>query len=108
MNAAEEFENIRQCWLNAKLLSEGGNLVVYLPDFQFKSGGVSVTMDLLLHPHTHGGYVTRLFFRKSLTQGPNWSTHVVCGETWWAPSWKDVHANQSWTSMLANHLKAVA
>lgn len=108
MSHAEEFENITKYWPSAQLRSEGGNPVVYLPGFHFESGGASVTMDLLLYPHSHGGYVTRLFFRKSLTQGPNWGTHVVCGETWWAPSWKDVHANQSWTSMLANHLKAVA
>jgi hypothetical protein len=108
VNPTEEFEKIRQTWPDAKLRTEGGNSAVYLPGFQFESGGVSVTMDLLLYPYPHGSYVTRLFFRKQLTKGPNWGAHFVCGESWWAPSWKDVRADQPWISMLANHLKAVA
>lgn len=105
--AAEAFEEIRQVWPNAQLRSEGGKPAIYLPAFAFVSGGKPVTMDLLLHPHAHGGYVTRLFFRQALTRGPNWGSHFVCGETWWAPSWNNVQPNQPWVSMLANHLRAV-
>jgi hypothetical protein len=105
--SVEEFQKIRQVWEAAELRSEGGLPAVYLPNFHFESGGQSVTMDLLLYPHSHAGYVTRLFFRRSLGRGPNWGSHFLCGETWWAPSWKDVGENQPWTSMLANHLKAV-
>jgi hypothetical protein len=108
MNAADEFEKIRQTWTAAELRSEGGNPAVYLPRFPFNSGGQPVTMDLLLYPHTHGGsYVTRLFFKDQLSRGPNWASHFICGGTWWAPSWKDVHPGQPWASMLANHLRAV-
>ena len=108
MNVTEEFERARQTLPAAELRSDGGNFAIYLPGFSFESGGKSMTMDLLLYPHLHGGsYVTRLFFREALTRGPNWNSHFICGETWWAPSWKDVHPNQSWASMLANHLRAV-
>lgn len=108
MDAAEEFMKIHQTWPTSELRSEGGNPAVYLPQFHFNSGGQPVTMDLLLYPHMHGGsYVTRLFFRERLPIGPNWASHYICGETWWAPSWKDVHPNQPWSSMLANHLRAV-
>ena len=103
----DEFDNIRQVWPGAQLRSEGGKPAVYLPAFGFSSGGQAVSMDLLLYPHSHGGYVTRLFFRRALARGPNWGSHFVCGETWWAPSWNHVQPNQSWVSMLANHLKAV-
>lgn len=107
MTPTEEFEKIRQIWADAQLRSEGGLPAVYLPNFKFKSSGQSMTMDLLLYPHSHAGYVTRLFFRLSLPRGPNWGTHFVCGETWWAPSWQNVGAHQPWTGILANHLKAV-
>jgi hypothetical protein len=103
----DEFEKIRDAWPGAQLRSDGGKPAVYLPAFEFSSGGQAVSMDLLLYPHSHGGYVTRLFFRRALGRGPNWGTHFVCGETWWAPSWNHVQPNQPWVSMLANHLKAV-
>jgi hypothetical protein len=108
VNSAEEFEKIRQIWVGAQLRTEGGNPAVFFPAFRFESGGASATMDLLLYPQSHGSYVTRLFFRQRLSRGPNWNPHFLCGETWWAPSWNNVHPNQSWLSMLANHLKAVA
>lgn len=108
MIAAEEFMKVRQNWPTSELRSEGGNQAAYLPQFHFHSGGQPVTMDLLLYPHLHGGsYVTRLFFKEPLSRGPNWASHYICGETWWAPSWNGVHPNQSWISMLANHLRAV-
>lgn len=105
--AAEQFESLQRAWPAAELRSEGGHDAVYLPGFVFSSGGQSVTMDLLLFPHPHSGYVTRLFFRSALGRGANWQPHFVCGETWWTPSWNDVQPNQSWASMLANHLRAV-
>jgi len=82
---AEEFEKIREVWPGAQLRSDGGNAAVYLPAFEF----------------------SWLFFRQALARGPNWQSHFVCGETWCAPSWNNVHPNQPWVSMLANHLKAV-
>ncbi len=58
---AEEFEKIREVWPGAQLRSDGGNAAVYLPAFEFSCGGRAVTMDLLLYPHSRGGYVTRCF-----------------------------------------------
>ena len=77
------------------------------PPLSFPAAAGPSPWTLLLYPHSHSGYVTRLFFRQALARGPNWQSHFVCGETWWAPSWNNVHPNQPWVSMLANHLKAV-
>jgi hypothetical protein len=107
MSPDQEFETLCQLWPAATLRHEAGQPLVLLPKFQFVSGGAPVTTDLLLYPHQHSGYVTRLFFRQQLARGANWAAHVICGEQWWAPSWKDVHPSQPWLSMLANHLKAV-
>ncbi|MGO9601988.1 MAG: hypothetical protein ACLQAT_01045 [Candidatus Binataceae bacterium] len=107
MDAAKEFDSIRQAWPEAQFRADGSKPAVFLPNFCFESAGTTVTMDLLLYPQQHGGYVTRLFFRKQLSRGPNWTAHFVCGETWWTPSWNNVHPEQPWTSMLANLLKAV-
>jgi hypothetical protein len=104
---ADESESIRNLWPGAEIRSDGGHQAVYLPGFSFSSGGEQVTMDLLLYPHPHSGYVTRLFFRRALGRGANWQSHFVCGETWWAPSWSNVQPSQSWVGMLANHLRAV-
>ena len=107
MNALEEFEKIQEAWPTAVLRSESGLPAVFLPTFSFRTGGTSTTMDLLLFPQQHQGYITRLFFRNQLSRGQNWRSYFVCGETWWAPSWQNVRADQPWTGMLANHLKAV-
>ena len=64
-------------------------------------------MDLLLYPHSQGGICNAAVFQAGAGAGPNWTTHFVCGETWWAPSWNNVPPDQPWASMLANHLKAV-
>ena len=108
MNPTEELRGISDIWPEAQLRADGGNPAIFLPQFHFESGGAAVTMDLLLYPQSHGGYVTRLFFRSRLSRGPNWKAHFVCGETWWAPSWQSVSANQPWMSILAGHLKAVS
>ena len=91
------------------LLHEGGNPVVLLPGFPFRAGDRDMKMDLLLHPSAHSGYVTRLFFAEQVQgKGANWNRHRVVDREWWAPSWKDVPPTLPWTSMLAEHLRAVA
>lgn len=110
-DAAAEFATMQAMHPAASLHTEGGNPVVYLPDFKFRSGAKSVQMALLLHPSAHSGYVTRLFFQQKLEgagQSRNWTEHTVLGRKWWAPSWKDVGVEQPWISMLGAHLRAVA
>jgi hypothetical protein len=108
---AAEFAAIQVMHPNATLLAENNVSVVLLPDFKFRAGAKSVKMALLLHPATHSGYVTRLFFEDKLEgvgQSNNWTLHTVLSRSWWAPSWKDVTPDQSWVSMLGAHLRAVA
>ena len=110
-DAASEFAAIQAMHPSASLHTENNVPLVMLPDFKFRAGGKPVQMALLLHPSAHSGYVTRLFFEQKLEgagQSKNWNPHTVLTRTWWAPSWKDVIADQTWTSMLCAHLRAVA
>ena len=92
-----------------RLLREGGNPIVLLPAFPFRSAGRDLQMDLLLHPGAHSGYITRLFFERQVEgRGANWTKHRVVDREWWAPSWKDVPPTVPWPAMLAEHLRAVA
>ncbi len=105
------FTEIQALHPNAALHSEGGHSLVLLPNFMFRAGAGTVQMNLLLHPAAHSGYVTRLFFEKKLEgvgASKNWTEHIVLGRQWWAPSWNNVVVEQSWTSMLGAHLRAVA
>lgn len=108
---AAEFAAIQAMHPSATLHTENKMSVVLLPDFKFRAGTKTVQMALLLHPSTHSGYVTRLFFEQKLEgagQSNNWTIHTVLSRTWWAPSWQNVVPEQPWTSMLGAHLRAVA
>ena len=108
---AVEFAAVKAMHPSASLHTESEMPVVLLPDFKFRAGANMVKMALLLYPSKHSGYVTRLFFEQKLEgagQSSNWTQHTVLSRTWWAPSWKDVVAEQPWTSMLGAHLRAVA
>lgn len=106
---AESFTRVKAMHEPAVLLHEGGKPVVLLPAFSFVAAGRTETMDLLLVPFKHSGYITRLFFeRKVEGSGNNWSAHRVVDRNWWAPSWNNVPASIPWPSMLCAHLRAVA
>lgn len=110
-DTAVEFAALQSMQPSASLHTEGGNPVVLLPKFKFRAGEKTVEMTLLLYPAKHSGYDTRLFFEQKLEgvgQSQNWTEHTVLSRKWWAPSWKDVVADQPWTSMLGAHLRAVA
>jgi hypothetical protein len=110
-DTAVEFAALQAMHPSASLHTEGGNPVVLLPNFKFPAGDKTVEMTLLLYPSVHSGYVTRLFFERRLEgvgKSQNWNEHTVLARKWWAPSWKDVVADQPWTSMLGAHLRAVA
>ena len=108
-DAAAEIAELKILHPNAVLLKEGGNPVVYLPKFSFVANGKGETMDLLLHPSSHSGYVTRLFFERQIAgRGVHWKQHRLLERNWWVPSWKDVRPDQPWTAMLCEDLRAVA
>lgn len=93
----------------ALLLREGGKPVVLLPKLAFRVANRIETMDLLLVPWNHSGYVTRLFFERALPdRAQNWTTHRVVERAWWAPSYNNVPAELPWREMLCAHLRSVA
>lgn len=108
-----EFEAVHALHGAASLHNEGGQPVVLLPDFGFLVGETRRRMTLLLHPAAHSGYATRLFFTEKILgtaqnwTNDNWREFTVLARKWWAPSWKDVVADQPWTSMLGAHLRSV-
>jgi hypothetical protein len=108
-DAAREFANIQAMHADAVLLREGGQPVAFLPGFRFVAHDHPQTMDVLLVPFFHSGYVTRLFFsRKIEGRGANWNQYRLVERNWWAPSWANVPGSMPWTKMLSAHLKAVA
>lgn len=105
----EEFARLKTMHDLAVLLKEGSKPVALLPAFTFTAGGRAETMDLLLVPFTHSGYVTRLFFERKIDgRGSNWGSHRVVDRNWWAPSWNHVPSTLPWPAMLCAHLGAVA
>ena len=114
MDAATEFAALKELHPAAAIHQEGGNPVVLLPDTKFRSAGVGIQMNLLLHPSTHSGYDTRLFFEHKILgtaqnwKDDNWTQHTVLSRSWWTPSWRYVSPDQPWTSMLMAHLRSVA
>lgn len=108
MDTNKEFLDLKSLHESAVLLTEGGNPVVLLPNFPLKVNDRDMRMDLLLHPGFHSGYVTRLFFKEKVDgKGQNWTPHQVIGRAWWAPSWKEVRAEQPWPAMLCAHLRVL-
>jgi len=108
MNVEGEFAKIRRISPSATVHYEGGNPLVALKGFGFRAAGQDVSMDLLLHPSAHSGYLTRLFFERPVHErGQNWTQHSVLGRNWWAPSWQGVSAELPWPSMLCEHLRVV-
>jgi hypothetical protein len=107
-DVAEEFANLKAMHPAAVPLKEGGQPVALLPAFSFTAAGQVQTMDLLLVPFAHSGYITRLFFARKIDgRGANWKEHRVVERNWWAPSWNHVPASMRWTQMLLAHLRAV-
>ncbi len=107
-DVAEEYSRLKAMHGISLLLKEGGKPVVLLPAFKFTAVGRAETMDLLLVPFKHSGYVTRLFFEREIVgRGKNWSRHLVVDRNWWAPSWNNVPETLSWSAMLCAHLRAV-
>ncbi|UFW90474.1 hypothetical protein BjapCC829_18830 [Bradyrhizobium barranii] len=105
---AKEFAGLKAMHDGAVLLAEGGQPVVMMPAFSFTAGGHVQTMDLLLVPSAHSGYITRLFFARQIAgRGSNWKEHRVVERNWWAPSWNHVPVSLPWTKMLLAHLRAV-
>jgi len=107
-DAAKQFAGLKLMHAGAVLLKEGGQPVALLPAFGFTAGDQPYRMDLLLVPFAHSGYITRLFFERSIEgRAGQWKSHRVIERNWWAPSYNHVPASMPWTQMLSAHLRAV-
>ena len=105
----EEFARLKGMHERAVLLKEGSRPIALLSNFVFVVENRTETMDLLLVPFEHSGYITRLFFERKINgRGRNWTRHRVVDRNWWAPSWNNVSANLPWPAMLCEHLRAIA
>ena len=109
MSPQDELEKLKAVCPEAELWDENGKPLVYMPDCSFFAGGKSHKMDILLSPRKHdsGGYPTRLFFHKKVSEQGNWNMHSVKGRTWHACSWDNVRADQPWMDILAAHLRSI-
>lgn len=108
MGPADQFDLIRGVYPESELWNERGQPFVYLPKLQFAYRLGKAQMDVLLCPHEHPGYPTRLFLSKKLEgTGANFNSDpVICGRPWYAASWDKVPASLPWLEILACHLKA--
>lgn len=108
MDEVVQLAKLQQLHSTARRLPEGGLTAVLFPSFEFQGDGAEQQMDLLLFPHSHSGYLTRLFFQHVLTTGKNWGSHRVCNQNWFAPSRQGIRADQPWITILNAHLRSVA
>lgn len=104
----EQLERVRRVYPQAERLTDGNKPVILIPEAVFPVNGADETMDLLLYPYSDRSYPTRLFYQRQLPKGQNWTQHVICQESWWAPSLDQIKPDQPWDKILARHLRAVA
>lgn len=104
-----QFATLQAIHAPARLLSSGGQPVVFMPELSFRAANRDEHMDVLLVPWCHSGYKTRLFFSRAIRErGQNWTEHCLLERTWWAPSWNGIEDTMPWREMLFAHLRAVA
>jgi hypothetical protein len=102
-----QFLPLRDISESVQEVSEAQYKFVLLSKLTFKVDGQSITMDALLCPQNHEGYVTRLFLERQIPgKGNNWKDYPFLGRTWYACSWKDVIPEQSLIQILLGHLDA--
>jgi len=107
--SAEKLAALQLFYPTAELLTEGGQIVVFLPGLTVETPQGLVETDALLLPSLHStGYTTRLFLARQIEapSAKNWTSHSLCGRSWWACSWQGVGADLPWIDMIANHLRA--
>lgn len=92
----------------AAVMTDAGIDYVYLPKLKVKSANTFHTIDALLCPAKHGGYMTRLFLSEKISgRGNNWSVHSILGRTWHTWSWNNVPDTLSPAQILSAHMRAL-
>ena len=109
--SAEEIEELKKCYPNIGLASEGGKDYLRIEGLRLPEGCQPDTVTGLLCPTEHSGYSSRLFLSTRIThrgKGTNWNAAgvVILGQQWWAVSWKINAANVRLISKVQAHLGA--
>jgi hypothetical protein len=98
---------------DAKLLFENGKPLIFLPRLKIRVGSTIKTIDALLCPSEHSGYMTRLFLAEPISecqsikgQPANWSVHQLLSKMWHTWSWQNVPADLPILQILIAHVKA--
>lgn len=103
---ATELRKLSRICRRAALHEDGGQPLVHLPELRVQHAGAVETIDGLLCPRPHSGYVSRLFLSKPfLNCGQNWTTHSILGGLWHAMSWNGVDPDLGWVEILGAHLR---
>lgn len=103
---ADEMDDLKRLCPGAQEMIEGGIEYVSLPSL--KHPCAPGTLDALLCPQQHSGYLTRLFLSAPIpAKAINWSTHTILSRTWHTWSWNHIPANQRLAEILAQHLRVL-
>ena len=83
---ADEMDDLRRMCPGVQEMPESGIEYILLPGL--KHPCAPGTLDALLCPQQHSGYVTRLFLSAPIPgKGNNWSTHTILSRAWHTWSW---------------------
>ncbi len=106
--STEKFSSLKRYFPFAEALTEAGQTVAYLPGLKVETSAGIVDVNALLVPFEHTSYRTRLFTDRQISapNAKNWTSHTVCGRSWWVCSWNEVPSTLPWIEILANHLRA--
>ena len=103
--APEDFAELQGLIAGTTEHDEGGKRYIHLPSLSFQSDGALQTVEALLCPGEHSGYLTRLFLDRPFPNKlQNWTTHSILGRQWHTPSYNGVAATLPLMTILANHL----
>lgn len=101
----DQLRALREVNPEARVLDEGGVTYVFLPKQPIQVGEQWRVMDALLCPNKYGGYDTRLFLEKPITErAANWTEHVILGRTWNTFSWNGVSPALPLMQILLAHM----
>ena len=107
MTDAEELESLRAISPQAILGDDGGVVYVLLPQTRLATPGGILVMDTVLCPRGLGGYVTRLLLEHKVEAKMqlNWQGVMLLGRPWHSWSWNQIHPNQAWLRIYAEHAR---
>lgn len=104
----EKANTLANTWPSIRIITDASIQYVYIPNLKITCKGEDVVVEALLCPSKHGGYMTRLFISKPLTQAcKNWTQHAICGKTWHTWSWQGIPETLDLMQMILGHVRAL-